>query len=103
MELKEYLTSTGSNPYRQWFDSLRDTKTKARIESRLTRIELGHPGDHKPVGQGVFELRLMFGSGYRIYFGLDGENIILLLIGGNKNSQATDIKKAQKYWSDYNA
>jgi len=56
MELREYLTKSGINPYRKWFNSLRDIKTKARIESRLTRIELGHFGDYKPVGEGVFEL-----------------------------------------------
>ncbi len=103
MELREYLTKSGINPYRKWFNGLRNTKTKARIESRLTRVELGHFGDYKSVGNGVFELRFMFGSGYRLYFGLDGESVVLLLLGGDKNSQPSDIKKAQEYWSDYNA
>lgn len=103
MEIREYLTKSGVNPYRKWFNSLRDLKTKARIENRLSRIELGHLGDYKSVGQGVYELRLMFGSGYRIYFGLDGGSIVLLLVGGDKDSQSIDIKHALEYWSDYNA
>lgn len=103
MEIKEYLTKTGVNPYRKWFDSFRDIKTKASIETRLTRVELGHFGDHKPVGEGVYEMRFMFGSGYRVYFGMDGDSVVLLLSGGDKNSQTSDIRTAQKYWSDYNA
>jgi putative addiction module killer protein len=102
MELREYLTKSGINPYRKWFDNLRDTKTKARIESRLTRIELGHFGDYKSVGKGVFELRFMFGPGYRLYYGIDDERVVLLLLGGDKESQKNDIQKAQEYWSDYN-
>ena len=103
MEIKEYLTESGVNPYRKWFESIRDIKIKARIEVRLTRIELGNFGDHKAVGNGVFELRFTFGSGYRIYYGLDGQNIVLLLLGGDKSTQTNDIQNAKKYWSDYNA
>lgn len=91
------------NPYRKWFENTRDLKTKARIEVRLSRIELGNFGDHKPVGDGIFELRFTFGSGYRVYYGLDGESVVLLLLGGDKNTQTNDIQKAKKYWSDYNA
>lgn len=84
-------------------EGLRDIKTKARIEARLLRLELGNFGDCKSVGTGVFELRYMFGSGYRVYFGKDGDSVILLLLGGDKSSQSSDIKTAQEYWSDYNA
>ena len=103
MEIREYLTETGVNPYRKWFESIRDLKIKARIEVRLTRVELGNFGDHKAVGNGVFELRFAFGSGYRVYYGLDGNSVVLLLLGGDKSTQANDIKNAHKYWSDYNA
>ena len=103
MEINEYTTRTGANPYRKWFDGLRDIKVKARIETRLHRLELGNFGDCKSVGDGVFELRLHFGSGYRVYFGKDGNSVVLLLLGGNKSSQPNDIKAAQEYWSDYNA
>ena len=103
MEIKEYLTESGINPYRKWFNSLRDIKAKARIETRLTRIALGNLGDYKSIGDGVLELRFMFGSGYRIYFGIDGGSVVLLLVGGDKGSQQNDIKNAQKYWSEYNA
>lgn len=103
MEIREYLKQDGVNPFRKWLDNLRDMKTKARIESRLTRVALGNFGDHKPIGHGVYELRLMFGPGYRIYYAKDGDNIILLLVGGDKSTQQNDIKQAQEYWSDYNA
>lgn len=91
------------NPYRKWYTSIRDLKTKARVDVRLTRIELGNFGDHKPVGNGVFELRFTFGSGYRIYYGLDGDSVVLLLSAGDKSTQTNDIQKAKKYWDDYNA
>jgi len=103
MEINEYTTRTGANPYRKWFDRLRDIKVKARIQTRLHRLELGNFGDCKSVGDGVFELRLHFGSGYRVYFGKDGNSVVLLLLGGDKSSQPNDIKAAQEYWSDYNA
>lgn len=103
MEVNEYTTRTGANPYRKWLDGLRDIKVKARIQARLLRLELGNFGDCKSVGDGVFELRLHFGSGYRVYFGKDGNSVVLLLLGGDKSSQPNDIKTAQEYWSDYNA
>lgn len=103
MEINEYTTRTGINPYRKWFDALRDIKVKARIQTRIDRLELGNFGDCKSVGECVFELRLHFGSGYRVYFGKDGDSVVLLLLGGDKSSQPNDIKAAQEYWSEYNA
>ena len=73
----------------------------ARINARLARIEQGNFGDAKSVGQQVMELRLSFGSGLRIYFGLDGETLVVLLAGGDKSSQARDIELAHLYWKDY--
>ena len=69
--------------------------------SRLDRLKEGNFGDHKAVGEGVYELRFFFGSGYRVYFGKSGDKLILLLCGGNKSSQQRDIKKAKHYWNDY--
>ena len=103
MEVREYLTANDKNPFRKWLNSIRDSRTRARIQTRLDRLEIGNFGDCEPVGEGVSELRLHFGAGYRVYFGKDGDNIVLLLLGGDKGSQADDIKTAKEYWSDYNA
>jgi putative addiction module killer protein len=100
-EIRNYLTADGRNPFYEWFDSLRDKKAKAKIRARLDRVEDGNLGDYKSVGEGVFELRIDFGPGYRIYFGQDGATIILLLCGGNKSTQEADIYKAKEYWEDY--
>ena len=73
----------------------------ARIEAKLKRVALGNLGDVKPVGQGVSELRLIFGNGFRVYFAQHGDKIIILLCGGDKGSQTKDIEKAKKYWLDF--
>ena len=70
---------------------------------RLDRVSLGNFGDHKSVGEGVYELRLSFGPGYRIYYGLAGEHVVLLLAGGAKGKQTKDIRTAQKLWKSYKA
>jgi len=88
--------------FREWLNRLDDVKTRARIDARLLRARLGNLGDAKSVGGGVYELRLAFGPGYRIYFGLDGPRILVLLVGGDKGSQRADIKWAKLYWEDYN-
>lgn len=80
---------------------MRDIKAKTKIAQRLNRLNLGNLGDYKSVGGGVYELRIDYGSGYRIYFGQIGTTIILLLCGGDKRTQAKDIEIAQKYWQDY--
>ena len=81
--------------------SLRDPKTQTRIEARIERLESGNLGDYRSVGDGVFELRLQFGPGYRIYFGEVDNTIVLLLCGGDKSSQGRDIKRAKAYWREY--
>ncbi len=80
---------------------MKDSAARARIRTRLDRLELGNFGDYKAVGQGVFELRFHFGPAYRVYFAQDGKTIIVLLIGGDKSSQSKDINLAQTYWEDY--
>ena len=80
--------------YSQWFSNLRDRQAKARIDIRVRRLYMGNPGDVKPVGKGVSELRIDYGQGYRVYFIQRGETLIILLAGGDKQTQERDIKTA---------
>jgi len=82
--------------FSQWFDSLRDRQARARINVRIRRLSLGNFGDAKPVGEGVSELRIDFGPGYRVYFVRRGRALVILLVGGDKDTQDRDIRKAQK-------
>ncbi len=99
-KIREYVTSDDRNPFREWLASL-DITTRARIQARVFRFEMGNLGDHKSVGAGVWEARLAFGPGYRIYFGREGQAIVLLLGGGTKASQSRDIRRARDCWQDY--
>ena len=96
-----FRDAAGNEPFTGWLNSLRDPTTRRRILKRLLRLEQGHYGDYKPVGAGVNELRFFFGAGYRIYFAEDGETIVVLLCGGDKDSQRRDIQQAQAYWQEY--
>lgn len=100
LEVREYVTAEGRIPYREWLSGL-DLTARARVQARIVRFEQGNLGDYKSVGAGVLEARLMFGPGYRIYFGLDGDTIVLLLCGGDKSTQKRDVQRAQGYWDDY--
>jgi putative addiction module killer protein len=100
-EIRNYLTVDGKNIFDEWLDSLRNRRAKAKIRTRLDRVEDGNSGDCKSVGEGVFELRIDYGPDYRIYFGQEGITIIILLCGGDKTTQKQDIDKAQEYWKDY--
>ncbi len=80
--------------YAQWLDGLRDIKARARIQIRIERLAAGNAGDVKPVGEGVSELRIDYGPGYRVYFTKRGHELVILLAGGDKSTQATDIKTA---------
>jgi putative addiction module killer protein len=97
-ELIIYETETGDEPFVFWLESLRDRKAKAIIQKRLDRVSLGNFGDCKSVGDGVHELRIDYGPGYRIYFAQAGLLIVLLLCGGEKNTQAQDILLAKQFW-----
>jgi putative addiction module killer protein len=96
-----YRDVNGHEPYTQWIDGLRDRQGQQRIRSRIARLEAGLYGDSKSVGDGVYELRMFFGAGYRVYFGEDHGNIVLLLCGGDKDSQDRDIERAKSYWKEY--
>ncbi|CAC5344996.1 MULTISPECIES: type II toxin-antitoxin system RelE/ParE family toxin [Planktothrix] len=100
-QVQNYLATNGKSPFEDWLNSLRDSKGKAIIKSRLKRVVQGNLGDYRSVGEGVYELRIQFGSGYRIYFCQFGVTIILLLCGGDKSTQEEDIRTAKTYWEDY--
>jgi putative addiction module killer protein len=96
-----YATPKGQEPFSEWLDGLRDRITQKRVLARLTRLEQGNYGDCKPVGDGVSELRMFFGAGYRVYFGERGNDLVVLLCGGDKSSQDEDIAQAKLYWRRY--
>lgn len=100
-EIQYYRTPNGRQPFTEWFESIRDSSTRIRIDKRLKRLEDGNLGDCESVGDGVFELRLHFGPGYRMYFGQIDNRIILLLSGGDKTSQRRDIERSKAYWREY--
>jgi putative addiction module killer protein len=96
-----YADSRGNEPFTQWLRGLRDDRTMRRIHARLRRLEQGNFGDCKHLKAGVFELRLFFGPGFRVYFGITAGQIIVLLCAGDKSSQRRDIETALTYWMDY--
>ena len=96
-----YTDKAGKEPFTQWLDSLKDARSRRRIIARLRRLEQVHYGDTRHLQDGVFELRLFFGPGYRIYFGEHGNTLVVLLCGGDKSSQDRDIQNAVRYWKDY--
>lgn len=103
VEVRQYQTANGHVPFAEWLKALRDRQAVRAITARLTRLQAGNRGDWKPVGTGVFELRMDTGPGYRVYCGQDGETLVLLLCGGDKRTQTKDIERAHDYWKDYQA
>ena len=100
IDVREYLAVDGSSPYRKWFDSL-NAQAAAKVAIALTRIEQGNLSNAKSVGAGLHEYCIDFGPGYRIYFGRDGDRLVILLGGGTKKRQQEDIRRAQALWVDY--
>ncbi len=101
VEVLEYLAEEGCNPFREWLEALADREARARIRVRINRIRLGNFGDCKSVGGGVSELRIPYGPGYRVYFGKQGNTVVVLLCAGDKRTQSRDIELAQLRWQDY--
>ena len=99
--LQIYETPDGKRPFQEWIDSLKDHEAQGWILARLERIHLGPFGDCKSVGDGVSELRIDTGPGYRVYFGQEGHSIVILLCGGSKAAQRKDITSAKAFWMDY--
>ncbi|MEO7145524.1 MAG: type II toxin-antitoxin system RelE/ParE family toxin [Bryobacteraceae bacterium] len=100
--MRIYRTDEGGEPFLQWLRSMRDARGRGVVRSRLNRLRSGIFLNCKSIGAGVHELKINFGPGYRVYFGEDG-NSIILLAGGDKDSQDRDIARAREHWRDYNA
>ena len=100
-EIRRYRTAAGSEPFTDWLVDLADRQARARILARLERLEAGNFGDVKFLHDGVSELRIDWGPGYRVYFGRDGRTVIVLLCGGDKRKQDADIRKAVELWQEY--
>jgi putative addiction module killer protein len=98
-----YQDATGREPFTEWLNGLRDQQGRRAILMRIGRLEQGLYGDCEPVGEGVSELRIFVGPGYRVYFGEEAGQVLILLIGGDKRTQSRNIKTAQQYWKEYQA
>lgn len=101
IELRRYQLEDASTPVTEWLRGLRDARARAQIEVRLRRLSVGNFGDHKSVGESVLELRVDVGTGYRVYYGMHGQALVILLCGGDKGSQQADIIRAKAYWIDW--
>ncbi len=100
MEIREFLDDQGRSPFRFWFEGL-DSMAAIKVTTAITRMSLGNFSNAKGVGEGVLEYRIDYGPGYRIYFGRDGDRLIILFGGGTKKRQQADIKMAQARWVEY--
>lgn len=100
-QLLRYQREDGRKSFTEWLNGLRDLKAQARIRVRLNHLALGNFGDCEPVGEGVLELRVHVGAGYRVYCARHGRTVVLLLTGGDKSSQQADIRWAKELWADW--
>ncbi|TAG50205.1 MAG: type II toxin-antitoxin system RelE/ParE family toxin [Betaproteobacteria bacterium] len=101
INLVRYQQTNGDEPLSDWLSSVRDKIAQARIRIRLRQVEAGNFGDCESVGEGVSELRVHVGAGYRVYFGRHGQTVVVLLCGGDKRTQTNDIKRAKLFWADW--
>lgn len=101
IEVVRYQNEQGFQPFTQWLDQLKNKQAKAQIIKRLTYMELGNFGDSSSVMEGVNELRVHVGAGYRVYYARHGQVVVVLLCGGDKSSQARDIQLARQYWAKW--
>ena len=98
--VRNYVTPDGREPYEEWVNSYRNRKTRAIIRERINRLHLGNFGDYKRLTADLYELRIHYGPGYRVYFGMVDRVIVILLCGGSKKTQRRDIQKAKEYWEE---
>jgi putative addiction module killer protein len=101
MEVRRYLTASGRDVFGEWLSELRDVRTRAKIVARIDRLSAGNFGDCKALRGGLFELRIDWGPGYRVYYAMVGKECVLFLCGGDKRKQSSDIKRALEYLRDY--
>jgi len=101
IEIRRYVTSTGKDVFGDWLAKLRDPRAQAKIAVRIDRVATGNFGDCKPLRDGVCELRIDWGPGYRVYYAMLGRTCVLLLAGGDKRQQSADIERAVAYWNDH--
>jgi putative addiction module killer protein len=101
IEILRYLTPAGEDVIGHWLSGLRDARTRAKIETRFARLAAGNFGDCKALKGGLSELRIDWGPGYRVYYAMVGRSAVLLLAGGDKGTQGSDIKRATRYLSDF--
>ncbi|OAT18312.1 hypothetical protein M977_03227 [Buttiauxella gaviniae ATCC 51604] len=99
--IKYYKLQNGRVPFDEWLRVLRDARAKTKIVQRIDQLALNNPGDHKPCRQGVWEMRIDEGPGYRIYYAHEGKNTYLLLLGGDKRKQQVDIDQAVAWWQEH--
>ena len=100
-QIVNYVSPDGKDIYGDWIKHLRDTRSQIAIIRRIERLRQGNFGDHKSCGNGVWELRIDLGPGYRVYYGLAGEQVVLLLCGGDKATQNRDIDRAAEFWKAF--
>ena len=100
-DIRMLVTESGDVPFEVWLASILDFRLQAAVDARLTRIMDGNFGDHKSVGDGVYELRIHKGPGLRVYYALEGQQVVLLIGGGSKKTQIKDIKNAKLLWEEY--
>jgi putative addiction module killer protein len=91
----------GSDPFEKWLTGIKDIKARAKINVKIDRLSMGNSGISKPLGGGISELKIDYGPGYRVYYGQSGKFLILLLCGGNKDTQQKDIEIAKEYWINF--
>ena len=101
IEIRHYVSRAGRDIFQEWLWSLNDKRTQEKIAARVSRLEVGNFGDCKPLGQGLWELRIDWGPGYRIYYAIVGKELVLLVSGGDKRRQSADIELALDYLRDY--
>ncbi|MGI6444201.1 MAG: type II toxin-antitoxin system RelE/ParE family toxin [Candidatus Ozemobacteraceae bacterium] len=100
-KIDHYLLENGADPFEKWLKELKDIKARAKINVKIDRLSMGNFSNSKPLGEGISELKIDYGPGYRVYYGQSGKFIILLLCAGDKDTQKKDIEIAKAYWCDF--
>ena len=99
--MRHYVAASGRDIYQEWLDDLKDVRARVAIQRRVDRLAAGNYGDHKFCRDGIWELRIDVGAGYRVYYARASQAIVLITCGGDKRTQTSDIERAVKYWNDY--